>query len=60
MKPTYDDLYLDIDPDSKRCKYERTFVCNKCGMFSSYFLDCRLMMGDMQYQKALELGLVEE
>ena len=61
-KPTaYDDgdVYLNIGED-KRCKYERTVICNKCTYFSSYFLDCRLMMEDYQYKKALSLGLVKE
>lgn len=61
-KPTaYDrgDVYLDIG-DDKRCKYEDTVICYKCGYFSSYFLDCRLMMEDNQYKKALYLGLVKE
>lgn len=61
-KPTtYDrgDVYLDIG-DDKRCKYEGTVICHKCGYFSTYFLDCRLMMGDKQYKKALYLGLVKE
>lgn len=60
VEPTYDDEYLDIDLTTKRCKYENTFICYKCGAFSSYFLDCRLMMGDDQYKKALKLGLVKE
>lgn len=60
VEPTHDDMYLDIDLSTKRCKYENTFICYKCGAFSSYFLDCRLMMGDEQYKKALYLGLVEE
>ena len=61
-KPTaYDggDVYLNIGED-KRCKYERTTICNNCTYFSSYFLDCRLMMEDDQYKKALSLGLVKE
>ena len=61
-KPTCYDcgraVYLDIDSGTKRCKYERTVICDKCAYFSSYFLDCRLMMEDYQYKKALELGLV--
>lgn len=60
VEPTYDDEYLDIDLTTKRCKYENTFICYKCGVFSTYFLDCRLMMGDEQYQRALQLGLVKE
>lgn len=60
VEPTYDDYYLDIDMSTKRCKYENTFICNKCGVYSKYFLDCRLMMEDEQYQKALKLGLVKE
>ena len=55
-----EDAYLDIDLETKRCKYEDTVICNKCGFFSSYFLNCRLMMEDNQYRKAVELGLVEE
>lgn len=62
-KPTknlsYGDVYLDINED-KRCKYENTVICNKCAYYSTYFLDCRLMMEDKQYQKALDLGLVRE
>lgn len=62
-KPTknlsYGDVYLDINED-KRCKYENTVICNKCAYYSTYFLDCRLMMEDKQYQKALKLGLVKE
>lgn len=54
-----EDVYLSIGED-KRCRYEKTFICNKCGYFSSYFLDCRLMMEDKQYQKAKRLGLVKE
>ena len=60
-KPTTNDggdVYLSIGED-KRCRYEKTFICNKCKYFSNYFLDCRLMMGDDQYQKAVKLGLVE-
>ena len=60
VEPTYDDYYLDIDLTTKRCKYENTFICYKCGLFSSYFLDCRLMMENDQYKKALDLGLVKE
>ena len=48
-----------VEP-TKRCKYERTFICDKCSAYSTYFLDCRLMMGDDQYKKALQLGLVKE
>ena len=64
-KPTttdryFEDVYLDIDMETKRCKYENTFICNKCAYYSTYFLDCRLMMQDKQYQKALALGLVRE
>lgn len=63
-KPTTTDrgreVYLDIDCETKRCKYENTFICNKCSYYSTYFLDCRLMMQDKQYQKALSLGLVKE
>lgn len=63
-KPTtnvrFEDVYLDIDNETKRCKYEQTFICNKCAFYSKYFLDCRLMMEDRQYKKALELGLIEE
>ncbi len=55
-----EDAYLDIDLETKRCKYENTVICNKCGYYSTYFLDCRLMMEDKQYQKALSLGLVKE
>lgn len=55
-----EDAYLDIDLETKRCKYENTVICNKCGYYSTYFLDCRLMMEDRQYQKALSLGLVKE
>ena len=62
-KPTANDrgkdVYLSIG-ENKRCRYEKTFICNKCGYFSSYFLDCRLMMEDNQYQKAKWLGLVKE
>ena len=62
-KPTtsisHGDVYLDINED-KRCKYENTVICNKCAYYSTYFLDCILMMEDKQYQKALELGLVKE
>ena len=54
-----EDVYLSIG-ENKRCRYENTFICNKCGYFSSYFLDCRLMMEDKQYQKAKRLGLVKE
>ena len=54
-----EDVYLSIG-ENKRCRYEKTFICNKCGYFSSYFLDCRLMMEDHQYQKAKQLGLVKE
>ena len=54
-----EDVYLSIG-ENKRCGYEKTFICNKCGYFSSYFLDCRLMMEDNQYQKAKWLGLVKE
>ena len=54
-----EDVYLSIG-ENKRCRYEKTFICNKCGYFSSYFLDCRLMMEDNQYQKAKWLGLVKE
>ena len=54
------DVYLDIDPETRRCKYENTFICNKCWYYSTYFLDCALMMEDNQYQKALTLGLVKE
>ena len=60
-KPTaYDggDVYLDID--GGRCKYEHTVICYKCTYFSSYFLDCRLMLDDYQYKKALELGLIQD
>lgn len=60
VEPTYDDMYLDIDLTTKRCKYENTFICSKCGAYSTYFLDCRLMMGYAQYKKALQLGLVKE
>ena len=62
MKPTYsDDVYLDIDEETGRCKYEHTHVCLdfKCDYYSTYFLDCRLMMEDGQLRKAKELGLVE-
>lgn len=63
-KPTanvgFEDVYLDIDMETKRCKYEDTFICNDCSFYSSYFLDCRLMMEDEQYKKALELGVVKE
>lgn len=55
-----EEVYLDIDLETKRCKYEETVICNKCAYYSTYFLDCRLMMGDNQYQKALDLGLVKE
>ena len=55
-----EDAYLDIDLETKRCKYENTVICNKCGYYSTYFLNCRLMMEDKQYQKALSLGLVKE
>ena len=62
-KPTkstsYGDVYLDMGED-KRCKYENTCICDKCAYYSTYFLDCRLMMEDKQYQKALRLGLVKE
>lgn len=54
------DVYLDIDFETKRCKYERTTICHKCTYFSSYFLDCRLMLDGYQYKKALELGLVKK
>lgn len=53
------DVYLSIG-ENKRCRYEKTVICNKCGYFSSYFLDCRFMMEDKQYQKAKRLGLVKE
>lgn len=62
IKPTYsDDVYLDIDEETGRCKYEYTNVCHdfKCDYYSTYFLDCRLMMGDMQLKKAKELRLVK-
>ncbi|WP_405285927.1 hypothetical protein [Methanobrevibacter sp.] len=60
-KPTYkDNVYLDIDTETKSCKYEHTIICSKCDYYSTYFLDCRLMMQDDQYKKALELGLVKE
>lgn len=55
-----EDVYLNIDLETKRCKYENTVICNKCTYYSTYFLDCRLMMEDKQYQKALSLGLVKE
>ena len=62
-KPTtsisYGDVYLDIG-DDKRCKYENTCICDKCAYYSTYLLDCRLIMEDKQYKKALELGLVKE
>lgn len=62
-KPTANDsgkdVYLSIG-ENKRCRYEKTLICNKCGYFSTYFLDCRLMMEDNQYQKAIKLGLVKE
>lgn len=62
-KPTtsisFGDVYLDIGED-KRCKYENTCICDECTYYSFYFLDCRLMMEDEQYKKALELGLVKE
>ena len=62
-KPTtsisYGDVYLDIG-DDKRCKYEDTCICDKCAYYSTYFLDCRLIMEDKQYKKALKLGLVKE
>ena len=61
-KPTaYDggDVFLDIDLETKRCKYENTIICYNCEYHSSYFLDCRLMMGDSQYKKALSLGLIK-
>ena len=54
------DVYLDIDFETKRCRYEKTLICNKCAYYSTYFLDCRLMMEDKQYQKALKLGLVKK
>ena len=54
------DVYLDIDPETKRCKYEQTVICNKCWYYSTYFLNCALMMEDDQYKKALRLGLVKE
>ena len=59
-KPYSEEVYLDIDIETKRCKYEDTVICNKCAYYSTYFLNCRLMMGDDQYQKALGLGLVKE
>ena len=62
IKPTYsDDVYLDIDEETGRCKYEHTHVCLdfKCDYYSTYFLDCRLMMEDGQLRKAKELGLVK-
>ena len=60
VKPTSsDDVFLDINIETKRCKYENTIICNDCDYYSSYFLDCRLMMGDDQYKKALELGLIK-
>lgn len=39
-KPTAHDggyVYLDIDCETKRCKYEKTTICDKCTYFSSYF-----------------------
>ena len=64
IKPTtkdgFKDVYLDIDTKTKRCKYEKTFVCYDCWYFSSYFLNCSLMMEDEQYKKALELGVVKK
>ena len=54
------DVYLDIDLETKRCKYENTFICSNCEYYSTYFLDCRLMMEDHQYKKALKLGLIRE
>ena len=63
IKPTTTDhgrdVYLDIDIETKRCKYEHTFICNNCDYYSTYFLDCRLMMEDNQYQKAVKLGLIK-
>ena len=61
IKPTSDNIYLDIDRETGRCKYEHTQVCLdfKCDYYSTYFLDCRLMMEDKQLRKAKELGLVE-
>ena len=61
-KPTtYDkgDVYLSIGED-KQCRYEKTFICSKCAYYSNYFADCRLMMEDKQYQKAIKLGLIKE
>jgi len=65
VKPTaksrYDNpIFLSIDLETKRCKYEKTVICNNCDYFSTYFLDCRFMMEDKQYKKAVELGLVKE
>ena len=50
----------DIDEETGRCKYEHTHVCLdfKCDYYSTYFLDCRLMMEDGQLRKAKELGLL--
>ena len=31
-----EDAYLDIDLETKRCKYENTVICNKCGYYSTY------------------------
>lgn len=62
-KPTHnihgENMYLDIDNDTKRCKYENTIICSSCGYYSGYFLDCRLMMNNNQYEKAKSLGLVK-
>ena len=60
IEPTYsDNVYLAIDNETKRCKYEHTHVCLdfKCDYYSTYFLNCRLMMEDNQLRKAKELGL---
>lgn len=54
------DVYLDIDFETNRCRYEKTLICDNCAYYSTYFLDCRLMMEDKQYQKALKLGLVKK
>ena len=63
IKPTYsDNVYLDINDETKRCKYENTDICLhfKCDYYSTVFLNCRLMMGDDQLRKAKELGLWKE
>lgn len=60
IEPTYsDNVYLAIDNETKRCKYEHTHICLdfKCDYYSTYFLNCRFMMEDDQLRKAKELGI---